>query len=71
MMYWISAQVNDDLLEKIKNHPLRGNRTQAEFYCHIFAKFVDSPESRVAILEQRVRSLQFQADFVKQRIDQS
>jgi len=68
---YISGDVRDEVLERIKNHPARGNRTQAEFYEYIFERFIDLPESRLANLEQSFRSLQLQVDFLKKRVEKT
>ena len=68
-MRQFSGYVQDELLERIKNHPLRGNRTQQEFYEYIFEKFLHLPESRLAMLEQDLRSLRLQVDFLKERVE--
>ena len=68
-MRQFSGYVQDELLERIKNHPLRGNRTQQEFYEYIFQRFLDLPESRLAMLEQDLRSLRLQVDFLKERVE--
>jgi hypothetical protein len=68
---YISGEIRNDLLEIIKNHPARGNRTQAEFYEYIFERFVDLPESRLAILDQRFQSLQLQVNFLKARLEKA
>jgi hypothetical protein len=67
---YISGEIrNAELFERIKNHPARGNMTQAEFYEYILERFVDLPESRLAILEPDFRSLQLQVDFLKKRVE--
>ena len=68
-MRQFSGYVQDELLERIKSHPVRGNRTQQEFYEYIFQKFLDLPESRLAMLEQDLRSLRLQVDFLKERVE--
>lgn len=67
----ISGQIREEVLAKIRNHPARGNRTQADFYEYVFETFLDLPESRIASLEQDLRSLRFQVDFLKERVEKA
>jgi len=65
---FIHGEIPDALLERIKNHPTRGNRTQAEFYEYMFETHLDRPESRLAVLEQNQRNLRLELNVLKDRL---
>jgi len=77
-MTGISGRIPDELYAKLKNSPLRGGKTLAEYYKEIFQEHVESPEyqfaewkkEQVAQFEREKRDLQWRRDEMQDSYNQ-
>jgi hypothetical protein len=71
MTIHISGAIDVDVLEKIRNHPLRGDRTLSEFYEFIFRDWVNSPHSQEALLQEKIHSIENELEYSRRHAEAS
>jgi len=69
MTVGISGRLEESLYERIKWHPLRGDRTLSDWYAHIFQEWLDSPAIRMAVVEGEQKRIQENLDYLRARVD--
>jgi hypothetical protein len=67
MTIHISGSIDVDVLEKIRNHPLRGDRTLSEFYEFIFQDWMNSPHSQGSLLHERIHSIENELEYFRRQ----
>jgi len=71
MTIHISGAIDADVLNKIRNHPLRGDRTLSELYEFIFRDWLNSPQSQEALLQERVHSIENELEYFRRQAEAS
>ena len=71
MTIYISGAIDVDVLNKIRNHPLRGDRTLSELYEFIFRDWLNSPQSQEALLQERVHSIENELEYFRRQAQAS